>query len=152
MSPSPSHAPLGRAAHLSPPERSRGPSQVTQCPLAEVVGSWPECVLGWGWGLALREGRRIGGQAFPSGRGAETCSAPRSPPPVPGHLHPPSLRHAPLHPCQFPGLHAPCGHPAQRHRLLIRRPQSDRHGEWQGSQMPQHAPPCLSTLMGHRVA
>jgi len=95
--------------------------------------------------LALREGRRIGGQAFPSGRGAETCSAPRSPPPVPGHLHPPSLRHAPLHPCQFPGLHAPCGHPAQRHRLLIRRPQSLSRGLW-SPRRPSLSPTTLLCL------
>lgn len=69
MGPSPSHAPQGRAAHLSPPERSRGPFQVTRYLLAEVVGSWPECILGWGWGLSLREGsRRMGTTPSPLGR------------------------------------------------------------------------------------
>lgn len=77
MGPSPHHAPLGRAAHSSPPERSRGPSQVTSAFWQKWWGSWPESMLlGGGEGCPPERGRgRIGGHVFLSGMRTGISSA-----------------------------------------------------------------------------
>lgn len=48
--------------------------------------------------------------------------------PGPGYPDPPSVRDAALHHRRVSGLHAARGHTAQRHRLLVRKPQSHRYG------------------------
>lgn len=75
MGPSPHHTLQGRATQSFPPERSRGPSQVTQYLLSEVVGSGPEYVLG-GVGVVPQrwEAGVLGATPFPLGWGLpSTC-------------------------------------------------------------------------------
>lgn len=81
MGPSPHHTPQGRATQSFPPERSKGPSQVTQYLLAEVVGSCPEYVLAGGE-LSLKGGKQEYWDPHPSlwdGGCHQLC--PLSPPP-----------------------------------------------------------------------
>lgn len=109
---------------LIPSREVKGPFPGHQGLLAEVVGSWPEYMLGEGGWSFKEEEQEYWGRGFPSGVWSEVKPAPPSTPLGSGYLPPPSLYHAPLHSGRLPGLHAACGHPAQRHRFLFRRPQS----------------------------